>query len=83
MVSELFLTHFGLNYSDRLNKLPQTIFWTSQISILGMSGYAILVFLEKMAKLFANSGDPDQMPHSAGSDLSLPYLAINLFGSLD
>ena len=33
-----------------------------------------------MAKLFANSGDPDQMLHSALSDLSLHCLPINLSG---
>ena len=31
-----------------------------------------------MAKLFANSGDPDQMPHSAVSDLGLHCLPITL-----
>ena len=31
-----------------------------------------------MAKLFANSGDPDQMPHSVASDLGLHYLPITL-----
>ena len=31
-----------------------------------------------MAKLFANSGDPDQMPHSAASDLGLHCLPITL-----
>ena len=31
-----------------------------------------------MAKLFANSGDPDQMPHSAASDLGLLCLPITL-----
>ena len=31
-----------------------------------------------MAKLFANSGDPDQMPHSAASDLGLHYSPITL-----
>ena len=31
-----------------------------------------------MAKLFANSGDPDQMPHSAASDLGLHYLPLTL-----
>ena len=30
----------------------------------------------KMAKLFANSGDPDQMPHSAASDQGLDCLPI-------
>ena len=31
-----------------------------------------------MAKLFANSGDPDQMPRSVASDLGLHCLAITL-----
>ena len=31
-----------------------------------------------MAKLFANSGDPDQMLHSAASDLVLHCLPITL-----
>ena len=31
---------------------------------------------QKMAKLFANSGDPDQMPRSAASDLGLHCLPI-------
>ena len=31
-----------------------------------------------MAKLFANSGDPDQTPHSAASDLGLHCLPITL-----
>ena len=33
-----------------------------------------------MAKLFANSGDPDQMPHSAASDLGLYCLPVTLLG---
>ena len=33
-----------------------------------------------MDKLFANSGDPDQMPHSAASDHSLPCLSVTLLG---
>ena len=33
--------------------------------------------LRKMAKLFANSGDPDQTPCSAASDLGLHSLPIN------
>ena len=33
-----------------------------------------------MAKPFANSGDPDQMPHSAASDLGLHCLPITLLG---
>ena len=31
-----------------------------------------------MAKLFANSGDPDQTPRSAASDLGLHCLPITL-----
>ena len=33
-----------------------------------------------MAKLFANSGDPDQTPHSAASDLGLHCLPITHLG---
>ena len=33
-----------------------------------------------MSKLSANSGDPDQMPHSPASDLSLHYLPVILLG---
>ena len=43
----------------RLNGLPPTINWKSPISILGTSIYDVDIPREKMAKLFANSGDPD------------------------
>ena len=33
-----------------------------------------------MVVLFANSGDPDQMPHSAASDLGLHCLPVTLLG---
>ena len=33
-----------------------------------------------MAKLFANSEDPDQMPQNAASDLGLHCLPITLLG---
>ena len=33
-----------------------------------------------MIELFANSGDPDQMPHSAASDLGLNCLPVILLG---
>ena len=36
--------------------------------------------MRKMAKLFANSGDPDQTPHSVASDLGLHCLSITLLG---
>ena len=35
-----------------------------------------------MAKLFANSGGPDQMPHSAASDLGLALFANYPFRGL-
>ena len=31
-----------------------------------------------MVELFANSGDPDQMPHCAASDLGLHCLPVTL-----
>ena len=36
-----------------------------------------------MAKLFTNSGDPDQMLHFATSDLGLHCLSITLLGVSD
>ena len=36
----------------------------------------------KMAELFTNSGDPDQMQHSAVSGLDLHCLPITLFRGL-
>ena len=33
-----------------------------------------------MVELLANSGDPDQMPHSAASDLGLHCFPVNLLG---
>ena len=33
-----------------------------------------------MVELFANSGDPDQMPHYAVSDLGLYFLPITRLG---
>ena len=33
-----------------------------------------------MVKLFANSGDPDQMPCCAASDLGLHCLSVTLLG---
>ena len=39
--------------------------------------------LREMVELFANSGDPDQTPHSAASDLGLHCLPITHLGSPD
>ena len=36
-----------------------------------------------MVELFANSGDPDQTPHSAASDRGLHCLPITLYWSQD
>ena len=33
-----------------------------------------------MVELFANNGDPDQMPHSAASDLGLHWLPVTRLG---
>ena len=33
-----------------------------------------------MAELFANSGDPDQTPHYAASDLNLHFLLVTRLG---
>ena len=45
-----------------------------------MLGYAIQIFLRKMVEPFAITGDPDQMPHSAVSEMSLHCLPITLLG---
>ena len=37
-------------------------------------------YLEKMAKVFANNGDPDQVPYFAASDLDLHCLPSHSFG---
>ena len=36
-----------------------------------------------MAKLFPNSGNPDQMPHFAASDLGLHFCQLPFYGSPD
>ena len=46
-----------------------------------MSGYAIMIFLEKVFELFANSADPDQTPRSAASDLGSALFAKYPFRS--
>ena len=33
-----------------------------------------------MVELFANSGDPDQTPHSVASDLGLHFLPVTRLG---
>ena len=41
-----------------------------------MTGYSCRYSLRKMVELFANSGDPDQMPGSVASDLGLNCLPV-------
>ena len=43
-----------------------------------MSGCDLDIHREKMVELFANSGDPDQMPHSVVFDLGLHCWPITL-----
>ena len=61
----------------RLNRLSNTIYSKSPISILCTPGYEMYIFLEKSEPL-ANSGDPDQTPRSAASDLGLHCLPITI-----
>ena len=64
-----------------LNRHSHTMNWKGPISIVGTSGCETYIFLKKkMTKLFANSGDPDQTPRSAASDLGLHCLQITLLG---
>ena len=44
-----------------------------------MPGYLIWIFLEKVAKLFAYIGDPDQMPQNMASDVDLHCLPFTHF----
>ena len=69
LVSGYPLTHC------RLNRLPHTYIGRVQFK---NSSYEI--FLEKIAKLFSNSGGPAQMPHSAASDLGLHCLPVTHLG---
>ena len=64
----------------RLNKLSHTIYRKSQFLILGMSGYMMKIFRKKIVELFANSGDPDQTPRFAASDLGLHCLPVTHLG---
>ena len=43
----MVLKSFTSLASCRLNELPHTIYWKILISILGISGYVIYIFLEK------------------------------------
>ena len=72
-VQRLFMEYFRLNISPH----PHTL----NIYILGELNFNIrYVRLCDLAKLFANSGNTDQMPHSAASELDLHCLPSTLFG---
>ena len=71
MDSGRIVTHF------RPNNLVHIIYWKSPISILGyVRLYHLDISLEKIAKVIAHSGDPDETPHSAVSDLGLHCLPV-------
>ena len=76
-MSVLPLTHF------RLNK-PSLLFRCISEEYKFSFRYVRLCDLDiarkKMAKLFVNSGDPNQMPHTAASVLGLHCLLVALFG---
>ena len=77
----IFFFFFLVNLTIVDNELTIIIYRKNLISILGMSDYVIWIFQErKMVKLFANIADPDQMPHSAASDLGLHCLPLTLLG---
>ena len=79
--SDVVAHKMGLSLTHcRLNELTHTIYWKSPISNLGSQAMSFRYSQRKMAKLFANSGDPDQTPHSAASDLGLHCLPITLLG---
>ena len=70
------LIHLGLK------RLPHTIYCRSWISVLCCQATWFRYSKSKMAKLFANSGDSDQLPHSTASDLGLYCLPITLLRGL-
>ena len=45
-----------------------------------MPDHVIKIFTEKMSKLSANRGEPDQTPKNAASDLGLHCLSFTLLG---
>ena len=71
--------------SLRLNKLPQTMYFLeeSNYNFKYVRICDLDVPVEKIAKLFANSGDPDLMWHSLASDQGLHCLLVTLLGSPD
>ena len=63
------LTHF------RLNELPHNLL---EESIFDLRCFRLRYLDREKLKHFANSGDPDQTPSSAASDLGLHCLPITL-----
>ena len=59
-----------------MNKLSHTIYWKSPYIRL----YNVDIPKEKMVELFAYSGDPDQIVHSAGLSLGLHCLPVTRSG---
>ena len=75
---------FGLLTHFRLNSLPTHYIWEESNFDLRYTRLCDLdIPEEKMVELFANSGNPDQTPRSAASDLGLHCLPITVKGSPD
>ena len=53
--------------------------WTSPFFICGVSGVLVILILFLIEIPVRNSVDPDQMPHSAASDLVLHCLPLSHF----
>ena len=64
----------------RLNELTHTIYLKILISVLGIPAMWFSYSERKLVELYANSEEPDQMPHSAASDLGLHCLPATLLG---
>ena len=63
-------------HGNPLNRLSHTIYQKSNFNYRYVRLRDLHIFREKWLKLYANSGDPDQMAHSAASDLGLHCLSI-------
>ena len=71
--------HFILTHC-RLNELPHAIYWKSPISILGTSGYEILIFLEKSGLTICKQWRPWSDATFCGVWSGLLCLPLTLLG---
>ena len=68
-----YLTHFRLNIFS--HSLYRKNFNFRYVGLCDLD-----ISSEKLAKLFANSGDPDQTSYSVVSDLGMPCLSVAILG---